>query len=160
MQDPRIADHHVARRHRNVGLAVPAAVKRVIRIDDPGQVLAMRRRRVVQRAAVAMGARYHPEAAIGRAGIGQVDHDENLGDLAGIGNRIVPAPPVLVPEERRPAGRLADQVAGTEARVGKSEPAEFAPQRRRSDDPGKRRIIRQRHKAALRAVALAMLAGN
>ena len=62
-------------------------------------------------------------------GVGEIDHHENLGDVIGIGYRIVPTPPILMPEQRRAARRFADDVAGAKAHIAHAEQCKGPAQR-------------------------------
>ena len=136
VDEPRVTDQHVARAHRHSHLVRVRAIGRVVRVLIGLERVRMRRSQMVERVVAKVRARDHLEAAVLRTGVGEVNHHEQLVRAHLVARQIVPAPPILVPEERRPARRLRDQEPARPARVGRAQPAEQHQDRRAGDDVG------------------------
>ena len=109
VQQPGIPDDQVAGPDRHVHLARRGLVGRMVGIAHGPQVVRVGLLDVpVEGMAVQVGPRDRPEAPVVPVGVDQVVHQEDLLRRGLIAAGIVPSPPVLVPEERRAAGRLAD----------------------------------------------------
>src|SRR3546814_19609238 len=79
---------------------------------------------MVERMIVAVRAGYHAQAAVFSRGIGQVDHREPLLRPRLVALGFGPAPPVLMPEQRRAARGLGDQEPAGPARIARAEAAQ------------------------------------
>ena len=76
---------------------------------------------VVHAVALQMRAAQQAQAAVVRRGIDEIVHQEKLLGQRRITRRIVPAPPVLMPKQRRAIGRFADDVARHPPRAQKAQ---------------------------------------
>src|SRR3546814_3748154 len=84
----------------------------------------MCRLEMVERMIVAVRAGDHAQAAVFARGIGQVDHREPLLRPRLVALGFGPAPPVLMPEQRRAARGLGDQEPAGPARIARAEAAQ------------------------------------
>ena len=77
-------------------------VGRMVRVGGTAQLIRMcSMHDVVHAVALAMGAGYDAQAAVLDARVDQIVHGKDLQGEVGIAERIVPSPPVLMPEEGR-----------------------------------------------------------
>ena len=156
----RIDHDDVASAHRHVDLVrarCEGDIVRVLHFRERGVVSIDE---VVERVRPAMGAGDQPQAAVLSRGIGQVEEERDLGDAVLPRDRVLPAPPVLVPEERRPARRLADDVAGRETRAAKAQAPEHVPEPGMGDERCERRVVGNRDQAPLRAPLRAVIGAD
>ena len=136
VQQARIANHHVAGVHRHVEGAVVVAKARVVGIVDAVDVPGVRLADVVQRMAPPVAAGQHPQAAVERAGVLQVVHQEDHRRDGAVGARVLPHHAVLVPVQARAAGKLADDHRLPVRDVGQAHPFQLVQRSRVADDVG------------------------
>src|SRR5579864_2643963 len=102
-----------------------------------------------------MRARDDPKASVLRPRIGQIDHHEQLLRAQLVAARIVPAPPVLVPEQGRSAAWFRDQESAGPSRIGRSAIAKEKLDRWRAHDVRIFGIVAEMNERAVRAHCIA-----
>ena len=123
---------------RGIVRALDGGKSRIVGVDD-----------AVERVRPAVRAGDHPQAPVLPRRVREVQEERDLGDAAGTRDRMAPAPPVLVPEQGRPAGRLADDVPGREARVVQAQPVEHRLEAGVGDERRERRVVGEGNEAPL-----------
>ena len=149
VDQPGIDDHHVPGRHRHVHLVRMRGVRGIVRVLDGGKGRIVGVDDVVERVRPAVRAGDHPQAPVLPRRVREVQEERDLGDAAGTRDRMAPAPPVLVPEQGRPAGRLADDVPGREARVVETQSVEHRLEAGVGDERRERRVVGEGDEAPL-----------
>ena len=116
VEQPGITDHQIAGAHGHSLILRHRLIGRMVRVGRPPQLIGMCcGHGIVHVMALAMGTGDDAQTAVLDARIYQIVHEKELEREIGIADRIVPSPPVLMPEERRRVAGLADDKTGRPA---------------------------------------------